>query len=293
MCLTINIVGAGNLGKAIGRIIVKNKLATINAVYNRNISNSVKAIEFIGEGKACHDLHDLPHADIVLITTPDDAIAETCLTLLHNTNIKRHSIIIHCSGALNSDVLSPMKQRGCYTSSIHPMHSFANPEISVEQFLGTYCAVEGDVEATKVVSRLFESMGAVTYSIKKDKKSIYHTSGVFASNYLITLFHQAVSCLNEAGVEENTGVRAIMHLMKGTLFNLERTMSAKKALTGPIQRGDVETVINHLNALDNPLQKELYAQLGRATLELTQHSGIKLDALNNALISLGSVDNSS
>ena len=283
MGLTVNIIGSGNLGKTIGRLFVKNKLATINGIYNRNIKNSMDAIQFIGEGSAYKNIVDLPHADITFIATPDDAIAEACLTLSQNTNLKKWSIIAHCSGVQTSDILSPLKENGRYTASIHPMHSFANPEVSIESFVNTYCAVEGDAEATKTLTRLFDSMGAITYPISKDKKSIYHASGIFASNYLVTLFHQAVTCLKTAGVEGKTSMEAILHLMKGTLSNLEKTMSAEKSLTGPIQRGDTKTLIDHLNALDKPIQKQLYALLGKSTLELTQHDAVRIDELHRAL----------
>lgn len=283
MGLTANIIGTGRLGKTIGRLLVKKRIATINGIYNRDISNSNRAIDFIGEGEAYPSIPSLPHADLIFITTPDAAIAETCLTLAENPNIKTWSIIVHCSGTLNSDILSPMKQKGRFTGSVHPMHSFANPEFSVENFTNTYCAIEGDAEATKIITRVFDSMGAITFSINKDKKAIYHAAGVFASNYLVTLYQQAMSCIKDAGVEEKTGAQAMLRIMKGTLSNLERTMSAQNSLTGPIQRGDAETIINHLNALKNPMQKELYALLGNATLGLTQHSAIQKEVLNNAL----------
>lgn len=288
MNITVNIIGTGNLGKTIGRLIVTNRLAKIQGVFNRTPRHSTQGLQFIGEGTLYTDIISLPKSDIVLIATPDDAVSEVCLNLLQNKNIKPGCIIIHCSGSLKSDVLLPLKQIGCYIASIHPMHSFANPEISIEQYAGTFCAVEGDKEATDVVAELFNSIGSETYFINKDKKLLYHAAGVFASNYLVTLSQQSLLCLQGAGVEQEMAMKIIINIMKGTVSNLEKTMSPKSSLTGPIQRGDNVTVENHLNALDSPKQKELYAILGQATLSLTNLNQEKLEELNK---SLGCVDN--
>lgn len=279
MNLTVNIIGTGNLGKTIGRLLNTHRLATIQGIYNRTPNHSIEGVQFIGAGTPIADITSLPPADIQFITTPDDAIADTCLQLRQNKNIKPNCIIVHCSGSLTSDILLPMKSLGCYVASIHPMHSFANPEISVMQYAGTFCSIEGDPQATKVMIPLFDAFGSQTYFIHKEKKLLAHVAGVFASNYLITLAQQALSCLQEAGVDEAVAMKIITHLMKGTVLNLEKTMSPEDSLTGPIQRGDTATIKNHLTALENSKQKELYALLGLATLDITRHCDEKLEVL--------------
>lgn len=270
--LSINLIGTGNVGKTIGRLIVKNKLAAIRGIYNRNNESSVKGLEFIGEGQSCSSILDLPSADIVLITTPDDFISEVGVALSQHQAIQEGCIVAHCSGSLTSDILLSMKSRGCYVASIHPMHSFAKPELSVEQFAGTYCAIEGDDEAVDVLGNFFRSFGAIVYPIQKDKKAMYHVAGVFVSNYLVTLSAQGLSCMQIAGVDKEIAMNVLLNIMKGTVLNLEKTMSPKKSLTGPIQRGDISTIKNHLNAFDSANLKNLYSTLGKATLDLTNHS---------------------
>jgi len=279
MNLTINIIGTGKLGKTIGRLFNIHHLATIQGIYNRTFAHSIKGAQFIGAGTPISDFHSLPEADIQFITTPDDAIAEICFMLCQKKNIKPGSIIIHCSGAFNSDILLPMKSFGCFVASIHPMHSFVNPEISVSQYAGTFCSIEGDKAATEVLMPLFEGIGSQLYLINKEQKALTHVAGVFASNYLITLSQQALSCLQEAGVEKNIAMKIINHLMKSTVLNLEKTMSPESSLTGPIQRGDTVTIKNHLAALKNTQQKTIYALLGQATVNMTSHSKNKLESL--------------
>ncbi|AHE66199.1 Rossmann-like and DUF2520 domain-containing protein [Legionella oakridgensis] len=284
--LLINIIGAGHLGKTIGRLLVKNKLVKVGAIFNTSIESSISAIEFIGEGKYCTSLDELPAANITFITTPDDAISSTCETLVTNRFIEKDSIVMHCSGSLTSDALTSIKKRGCYIASAHPMRSFAKPKLSVEQYSGTYCALEGDSEALSVIAPLFTSIGSITYRINRNKKSLYHAAGVFASNYLVTLSQQALACLKDADVEDAMAMQIITNIMRRTVFSLEQTLSPRQSLTGPIQRGDISTIKKHMDSFPDRTRKKLYSELGEATLPLTTHDQNKTEAIRIALKSI-------
>lgn len=271
MSKKINIIGAGHLGMTIGYLLAKNELVQIGAICNTSEKSSLAAMQFIGQGKY-YALNELPAADITLITTPDDKINLVCEELCLGKSLKNENIIFHCSGSLTSDALALAKEKGCYVASIHPMRSFAKPEFAIEHFEGTYAAMEGDSEAIAVVKPLFDAIGSITYEISCEKKSLYHAAGVFASNYLVGLAHEAQNCLTGAGVEDNMAMKIITNIMQGTVSNLEKTLSPNKSLTGPIQRGDISTIKQHLETLGNKEQKELYASLGRSILSLTSHS---------------------
>lgn len=282
MTYLVNIIGAGNVGKTIGHLLVKNGSAKIGAVQCRSEQSARKAIDFIGEGKFFDDLNELPQADITFITTPDDHISATCLR--YSNYFKPGSIIIHCSGSLTSDVLSSAKEKNCSVVSVHPMRSFAKPEMSIMQYDGTFCAIEGDENILPEINALFGSIGSITYTIKKEKKSFYHAAGVFASNYLVTLSKQASLCMKEAGVENEMAMKIITSIMKGTVNNLEKTLSPEQSLTGPIQRGDISTIKKHMSALSNSSeQRDLYSLLGKATLNVANHGEEKRKALENTL----------
>ena len=265
----MNIIGAGHVGQTIGYLLIKSALVRIGAVYNRTEESAFDAIEFIGDGQYCSTIREMPHAQLTLITTPDDCILSACTELSANEHLKPGDVVIHFSGSCSSDSLLPVKQKGCHVASVHPMRSFARPELSVKEYQGTYCAMEGDAAALDLISPLLEAMGSITYLINKEKKSLYHAAGVFASNYVVTLSQQALECLLEAGVEQGIAMHVITCIMQSTVSNLERTLSPKEALTGPIQRGDVSTIEGHLKALSTSQQKELYSLLGKATLPLT------------------------
>lgn len=104
--------------------------------------------------------------------------------------------LLHCSDSLTSDVLKAIKSQGGYVTSIHPMKSFSDPRISVENYTNTFFVIEGDADALKVISPWFTSFGSIVYTINKENKSLYHAAGVFTSNYLITIAHQAFQMPN-------------------------------------------------------------------------------------------------
>lgn len=285
MVSLVNMIGAGNLGKTIGRLLVRQQLVDLGAVCNQSEASAIQALQFIGQGQYCPNILELPPADITFITTPDDTISTVCKELSQNSLLKKGSIILHCSGALTSDVLMAIKEKGCYVASVHPMRSFARPELSVDEYSGTYCAIEGDNEALPTIHALFNAIGSVTFEIDKTKKSLYHAAGVFASNYCVTLAQQALLCLQEVGVEHDMAIHLITTIMQSTVTNLVTTLSPKKSLTGPIQRADVSTILQHMAALSNIEQQELYSMLGKATLHLTDHSTVKKDQITTALVS--------
>ncbi|MFA5959453.1 MAG: DUF2520 domain-containing protein [Tatlockia sp.] len=283
MTLSVNIIGAGNLGKSIGRLLVTKGLISPGAICNTSLNSTVSAIAFIGGGNVCASISELPPAQLTFITTPDDYIEASANLLSNNASILEGSLIVHCGGSLTSDVLLAMKQRGCYVASIHPMKSFANPSVSVETYAGTYCAMEGDEEALRIIGPLFDAIGSITYKVNKAKKGVYHAAGVFASNYLVTLAEQARICLMEAGVQDDLAMPLITQIMQGTVANLKHSLSPQQSLTGPLQRGDITTIKHHLQAFNDPDQKALYASLGKATLSLTCHTDNKKETIQNAL----------
>jgi predicted short-subunit dehydrogenase-like oxidoreductase (DUF2520 family) len=284
MTVLVNIIGAGHVGKTLGHLLVKHQLVSIGAICNASEASTLSAIAFIGQGKYCSDIVELPPADMTFITTPDDFILATSEELSKNRLIKSGSIVIHCSGSLTSDALVLMRERGCYVASVHPMRSFARPELSVAQYSGTYCALEGDSEALFEIRNLFNAIGSNCYEINKKKKSSYHAAGVFASNYLVTLAQQALLCMNDAGVEDDISMHVITNIMRGTVSNLEQTLSPIQSLTGPIKRGDVLTIEKHMESFTNMEQKDLYAALGNATLHLTNHDLAKKKQIVDALV---------
>jgi predicted short-subunit dehydrogenase-like oxidoreductase (DUF2520 family) len=282
---TINIIGAGSLGKTIAKLIAMNRVGLIEGVCNASFESTAEAVRFIQAGMPFEDLKELPSVDITFITVPDDKIADVCEAYSRSPHFNPSGIIIHCSGLLTSDALISAKKKGCHVMSAHPMRSFADPSLSVQKFAGTYCAIEGEItqDAKATVFKIFNALGAKIIHVNKDKKSTYHAAGVIASNYFVTIASTAIECLKNSGINDEDATNIVFSLMEGALGNLVKTRSPEKALTGPIKRGDIGTIKKHLDSLDDEQIKEAYTALGKLTLNLTSHSPDRKKMIEDAL----------
>lgn len=266
MHITVNIIGAGKLGKTLGYLLIHHQLATIKGVCNQTKGSALEAIAFLGQGQP-YSIDSLPTVDLTLIAVPDDKIKIIDQQLKNNPNLNSKSIVVHFSGCQSSKLLVGVRRQGCFVASVHPMHSFAEPRLSITQYAGTYCAIEGHIKALNVLKPLLEQLGAKVFKINSNKKALYHAAGVLASNYLVTLFAHAQNCLTQSGLTSILSDDIIMHLMQNTLTNLKKIRRPSQALTGPLQRGDKQTIIQHQNHLPEKTQA-LYNCLGQSTLEL-------------------------
>ncbi|BBB15836.1 uncharacterized protein RVIR1_13910 [Candidatus Rickettsiella viridis] len=270
MKLKLNIIGCGRLGKTLAFLLKKTNQVFIQDIYNSSISSSENAVAFIGEGTACHSLKQFRSADLYLIATPDDSIETACKQLVEQAAPKSRSVVFHASGLQSSDSLESIRATGCYTASVHPIFSFSNPLKDVENFVGTYCSLEGDVRALAVISSLIADIGAQVFLLSKESKALYHAACVLSSNYIVTLSAIAEDCYQKAGLPCDLAKALANSLMMQSLNKLKDT-SASKALTGPIQRGDKETLKKHLHVLKpfGELQ-QMYKSLGKSTVPLTE-----------------------
>ena len=268
---TLSIIGCGKLGRSLARLLVTHHAAVLTDVLNRSPDSGQEAVAFIGAGRVASSYADLQPADIFLIATPDSQI-ETCCTALAQTGLlSANSVVFHCSGALPSSVLNTAQTRGAAVASLHPIRSFALPENVVADFADTYCGMEGDQRALDILSPLFSSIGAHCVPIERDAKVFYHAAAVFASNYLVTLLDTAIQTYARAGIPQDVAQKMMAALVRETAENVLHT-SPEQALTGPIARGDMETVQRQYRALHaaDATQGRLYKQLGLATARLAQ-----------------------
>jgi predicted short-subunit dehydrogenase-like oxidoreductase (DUF2520 family) len=270
MLHTLNIIGAGRCGKTLAYLLHHANLVNVQGVCNSTLESASEAILFIGAGHGYQQVKDMPPADITLITCPDDQIESLSHELSQSTHLKEKSIIFHCSGALSSAVLHHLTEKKCFVGSAHPMMSFANSAQSIANFAGTYCGLEGDPEAKSVIGHLFIELGAHTFPIQRDKKTLYHVAGVLSSNYLVSLAHLAQECLIDSGIDKNTSRNIVLSLMGSSLTNLNKHQEFENALTGPIQRGDIQTIESHLAAIPWTYLKEIYAKLGLQALKISK-----------------------
>jgi predicted short-subunit dehydrogenase-like oxidoreductase (DUF2520 family) len=147
--------------------------------------------------------------------------------------------------------------------------------LGAEQLEGIYFSVSGEPAAITVARRLVDPLGSSVVSVPFARRPVYHAAAVFASNYLAGLIAAAGRLMTEAGIPEDEALQAILPLARGSLENLGR-LGPVQALTGPVSRGDVETVRLHLRTLE-PRERALYASLGMEILALAGEAGLNED----------------
>lgn len=269
--ITLSCVGAGRLGKTICRLLVGK--VEIHQVVNHSLASAQRAVDFIGSGSAV-SMADLQPADIWLIATPDGQIKLVYEQLKATGILHNNAIVFHCSGAIGSSVLYSDDVK-INVASVHPIHSFADPQKSLKDFSGSHCAIEGQANAVTTLKDLFEDIGAIPFIIDSQHKALYHTATVMACNYLVSLLEASQQILATAGVDGCDG-NPLESLIRQTLDNYLST-DATSALTGPIARGDTKTITSHLQALaqngDNQLWQQVYTALGKATLPIAAQQG--------------------
>ena len=270
MALSLNIVGAGHVGRVLGRLFHQRGVFTLQDVLTRSIASAEDAVAFIGAGRALAQAADLRPAQVWMLAVGDDQIAPVCAALAAS-GLLEGATVFHCSGAKASTELQAASEAGARVASVHPVRSFADPAAVAAAFDGTWCGVEGDPDALALLSPACEAIGARLVTIDAAAKTVYHAASVFASNYLVTVLDAALRAYVAAGVPPTVARELARPLASETLANVFK-LGAPGALSGPIARGDVATVARQHAALqdwDAPTAA-LYAALVDATTALAE-----------------------
>ncbi|CEK12200.1 Uncharacterized conserved protein [Legionella hackeliae] len=267
--MRFNIIGAGRLGKNLALTLVEHQIGHLIAICNSSIQSAELAVQQIGAGTAIGELHALPAVDLTFITTPDDLIYQVAQQLAEEKIVTPGSVVVHCSGSLSSEVLNLLKEQGCFVASVHPPKAFRHGLLDSQLFTNCICIVEGDTEALDLLSHTFKPLKTLLVPIDANKKTLYHAATVFSSNYLVTLASVATELFTETGIPSAIAQEIYLRLMHSSLTNLEQTNLPAKALTGPLVRGDYQTITKHLAALQDSKFNELYRAAALVTLSLT------------------------
>ncbi|MFZ6735332.1 Rossmann-like and DUF2520 domain-containing protein [Undibacterium sp. Ji42W] len=266
---TLNIIGAGKVGKVLGRNFQRQQQFAIQQVLNRTLCSASNAVSWLGAGQAVDDIAQLQAADITMLTVSDDQIASVCQQLAKAGLLKAGSVIFHCSGAKASTELQSARLVGAAVASVHPVRSFANVDLLAEHFASTICSLEGDEAALAVLLPVLQAIGAETVIIQADNKLLYHAGSVFASNYLVTLMDVALRTYQAAGIPAEIAQKMAAPLARQSLENVF-ALGTQAALTGPIARGDMQTVALQQSRLINWDQQagDLYQAFTQPTIDL-------------------------
>jgi len=266
----VSIIGTGRLGTTLA-VALAGSGYTIRSLVSRGVQSARKAARLLDadvQVLAAKQLRTLIDADLFLITVPDDQIAAVGREL-SEINADR-KVALHTSGALSSEVLAPLREKGWHTGSIHPLMSVS--AVHDAHLEGAFWSVEGDRSALRLGKQIVRDLSGKSFSIRTEDKPLYHAAAVMVSGNVVALFDVAREMLGECGLDRKTARAVLLPLIASTVRSLE-TKSPEESLTGTFSRGDVETVKRHLAALKNKELAEaldLYRLLGQRSLKLTK-----------------------
>lgn len=263
----ITVVGPGRMGRALGRAL---------SATGRDVTFLARSPRPPVEGLPVETNDWAPPvraADIVLIAVPDAAIPQVAARLHDLHAVRPVQVVLHLSGLLDRRALVALEPTGAALGSWHPLRAVADPAaLGRDAFRSTPAGIEGDPEATRAAVALSASLGMLPVLLPTGTKSRYHAAAAIVSNYTVVLAALAERIAKEAGITAPGGGGLYATLLRGTVDNLAR-MSPADALTGPIRRGDAQTVASHLRALEGA-DREVYRVLGEATLRLARENGL-------------------
>ena len=247
MSSTVAIVGAGRVGRGLGRRL-RELGWKIGAVVSRSRAKANRAVRAIGGGVAHGGLTgQAVGADLVLISTPDDSIEPVARDLAKIGGDEwRGKIVLHTSGALDRTALEPLEKLGASTGSLHPLQTFSGRE--VPDLDGVVFAIEGDRRALRAARNIARSLGGTPVAIEGAHKAAYHAAGTMVAGQGLALVEAATEILMESGFTRRQAVQALLPLMRQMLLNFERH-GPRVAWTGPHSRGDYATIARHNAAL--------------------------------------------
>jgi predicted short-subunit dehydrogenase-like oxidoreductase (DUF2520 family) len=268
--LRVGVVGAGRVGAVLGAAL-------------RRADHAVVAVSAVSEASRARAAALLPGvpvvpvddvvraADLVLLTVPDDALADLVTGLVATGALQRGTLLAHVSGRHGLAPLEPALAAGALPLALHPALPFAGTAVDLERLVGTAFGVTAPEPLLPVAEALVLEMGGEPVRLTEEQRPLWHAALAHGANHLTTLVASAADLLRAAGVAEPGAV--LGPLLGSALDGALRSGDA--ALTGPVARGDAGTVAAHLEALAASAPEVLpaYVAMARLTADRALASG--------------------
>ncbi|MHB1313956.1 MAG: Rossmann-like and DUF2520 domain-containing protein [Christensenellales bacterium] len=243
--MRIGFIGAGKVGSTLGSYFIERKQNVIG--YCSRSYTSAQAAASGNSTEAFRDICSLASiCDMIFITTPDCQIPGVW-EILRQCDISGR-IIIHTSGSLSSGLFTGMEETGAYGYSAHPMFAFHERTGGFKGLDNAWFTVEGDLKQLDTVKKFLEGLGNNVLVIDSSKKELYHLANVTGSNLILALLSIGFDCLKMCSPAMADALPAYMALAQSNMQNIIRS-GFIAALTGPVERNDLETVKKNLEVL--------------------------------------------
>ena len=262
---SVTIVGAGNLATALS-ISLRSAGYTIEAIVARERGGALSRAKRLAQRVGACAVLDLEtsKSGIIWLCVPDTQIRRVA-GLLSAKLDGEGKVALHSSGALASDELQPFQRKGAAVASVHPLMTFVKN--SAPSFHGVPFAIEGDPRAVNGARAIVRDLRGQSFHIRTEEKNAYHAWGTFASPLLTAFLITTEQVAELAGVKSKSAKRRMLPILSKTLANYGN-LGAAKGFSGPIIRGDLDTVRRHLDVLRrSPVARQVYVALAGAALE--------------------------
>ncbi|MEO8703496.1 MAG: DUF2520 domain-containing protein [Kofleriaceae bacterium] len=211
----------------------------------------------------------LLETEIVILAVRDQVIGEVGAMLVGTGLVNKKHVLLHCAGAASAkELLAGVADQVAGIGTMHPLSAIADGKAAMRQLKGTVFGVEGDDVGRATATKLVTALGGVTLALDSTQMATYHAAAAIASNYIVAAIDAAAAALASAGVAADKAAQALVPLAEGALRNVA-AHGTTAGLTGPIRRGDAETIQRHLDALRaRPELVEIYRALARRAVEI-------------------------
>ena len=268
--LTVGVVGAGRVGSVLGAALARagHRVTGTYAVSEASRARAADLLPGVPRKDVAAVVAD---AELVLLAVPDDALAHLVSGLAATHAWQAGQIVVHTSGRHGVAVLEPAREQHVLPLALHPAMTFTGTAMDLERLVDCAFGVTADEALRPMAEALVLEMGGDPVWILEENRTAYHLALAHGANHLVTLTSEAMDILARAGVDEPR--RVIGPLMRAALDNALRLGDA--GLTGPVARGDVGTVEDHLRELDrlSPEIRRTYVAMARATALRALDSG--------------------
>ena len=262
-------IGAGRVGCSLGKYLKETDTVwELSGYYSRSIQSAEEAADFTQSMVYTHLPSLVRDCEVLLVTTPDHAIASVWEQVCSCGECLSDKIIVHCSGSMASTVFEGAKEHGITAASLHPFYAVADRYHSYPALKDALFTLEGSGERLEELDHSLRVAGLTIQKIQAQSKTRYHAAASVASNLMVGLTELAVDLLCECGFDREHARMALRPLMQG---NLDAMMEKDTvgALTGPAERGDVRTVDRHLRELGGD-DREIYRLLTKRIVKIAK-----------------------
>ncbi len=226
------IVGPGRAGGAVGLAAERAGHEIVGVLTRREAHPRWRVLDWDTE---------MPEADVVLVAVRDEAIAEVAERIA--PHVSRIGVVAHLSGFTPVLALHAIRERGTGVGGFHPLQSLPDPETGAAALAGAFVGIDGDELGSDMLTHLASSLGMEPFTLDDTARPAYHAAAAAAANFVVTALAVSADLYDSAGIDPRVS-RPLVERAVANAF--EKGPAA--ALTGPIARGDVDTVIGHLEA---------------------------------------------